>query len=121
MPDSRSASPPGLITKRSRVSRSPARRAFSIAAPTASNACRPWYCSTSPAEVRATCRLDRSTSATPSRSSSRRTALDKAGCAIPSRCAARPKWSSSARAAKYSSSWVSTSAMPPEYCPSHSL
>ena len=62
--------------------------------------------------LRATVRLVRSSSATPSRRSSWRIARDNGGCAIPSRCAARPKCSSSATATKYRSSRVS---IPPRY------
>ncbi len=89
-----------------------ARRVRRSAASTASRAARPSRSSTDPASVSVTARLVRSSSATPSRRSSCRIARDSGGCAIPSRCAARPKCSSSATATKYRSSRVS---MPPPY------
>src|SRR6266700_5297738 len=115
MAGSRPASPPGFMARIRRGSRVPARCVRSIAADTASSATRASRLSTRPASVSATARLVRSNRVTPSLRSSCRTALDSAGCAMPSRAAARPKCSSSATARKYASSRVSSRSIPPGY------
>src|SRR6266540_895137 len=71
--------------------------------------------STCPASVRVTRRVVRSSSRTPSLASSWRMALDRGGCAMPSRAAARLKFSSWATATKYRSSRTSSSFIPAEY------
>ena len=112
---SRPASPPGFIARIRRGSRLPARCVRRAAADTASSATCASRRSTTPASVSATARLVRSSRVTPSRRSSCRTVLDSAGCAMPSRAAARPKCSSSATARKYASSRVSSRSIPPGY------
>jgi hypothetical protein len=77
-----------------------ARRARRSAAVSAVSALRPSLSRTSPAGVNVTERLVRSNSRTPILRSSRWMVLDSGGCAIPSRLAARPKFSSSATATK---------------------
>ncbi len=82
---------------------------------TASSAVRASRSSTSPAAVSLTCRVVRTSSATPSCRSRSRIARDSGGCAMPSREAARPKCSSSATATKYRSCRTSRSFILPEY------
>src|SRR5690242_18946924 len=94
----------------------PARRVRRAAAATAASAARPSASSTSPAGVRSTRRVVRSSSRTPSRDSSRPIALDSGGWAMPSRSAARVKLSSSATATKYRRSRTSSpSSIPAGY------
>jgi hypothetical protein len=115
MSRSRPPSLPGLTATARRGSGCPARWARCTAAVTASSAARPLSSSARPAGVSDTSRVVRSSNRTPRRDSSWEIAFDSGGWAIPSRCAAREKFSSSATAAKYRSSRTSTSLISAEY------